>query len=207
MNVKNFDGYLDDPQQLERALASLDLTPKEMADLETLFRTPSGVPVKRDKNNVARGGTVRASSSIGKKLTEHFNGVGPQDFMMWIGLFISGPDGVERWVLREELRTAIEQLRWFDQMPSTTVPFIQSLGTNSALPMDPKVASSSPNAEARAARLERLRNAPVKPEKISVTRTEYVRNPDVVSEVLFRADGICEKCGKDAPFDRELDGC
>lgn len=34
----------------------------------------------------------------------------------------------------------------------------------------------------------------------------YQRNPDVIAEVLIRSKGICEKCGKDAPFKRASDG-
>ncbi|WP_148040587.1 HNH endonuclease [Marichromatium sp. AB32] len=47
---------------------------------------------------------------------------------------------------------------------------------------------------------DRLRNSQPKPERISVTVTTFKRNPDVVAEVLLRANGKCENCGKDAPF-------
>ncbi len=33
----------------------------------------------------------------------------------------------------------------------------------------------------------------------------YNRNPDVVTNVLVRADGICESCGSQAPFIRRKD--
>lgn len=60
----------------------------------------------------------------------------------------------------------------------------------------------------RAERQARLANAPRKPQKIEVTSSAYVRNPDVVAEVLERANGICEEesCGKPAPFLRAKDG-
>lgn len=48
----------------------------------------------------------------------------------------------------------------------------------------------------------RLKRAPKKPAKITVTATIYQRNPDVVAEVLSRADGICESCETPAPFKR-----
>lgn len=55
-------------------------------------------------------------------------------------------------------------------------------------------------------RLLRLKDAPSKP----LTRTHEVRiferNPDVVAEVLFRANGICELCGRTAPFRRAAGG-
>ena len=44
------------------------------------------------------------------------------------------------------------------------------------------------------------------PKKILVTTTAYQRNPDVIVEVLERANGICENCGNPAPFARQRDG-
>ena len=44
------------------------------------------------------------------------------------------------------------------------------------------------------------------PETYLTTVKSYNRNPDVIAEVLFRANGICEKCGKEAPFKRASDG-
>jgi 5-methylcytosine-specific restriction protein A len=49
-------------------------------------------------------------------------------------------------------------------------------------------------------RLARLTNAPKKPQTIRTFSTAFVRNPDVVAEVLFRAEGQCEGCKKPAPF-------
>lgn len=45
-----------------------------------------------------------------------------------------------------------------------------------------------------------------KPKEHEVTRTEYMRSPYVVVEVLDRAKGICEKCNSKAPFIRASDG-
>lgn len=52
-------------------------------------------------------------------------------------------------------------------------------------------------------RRNRLKAARKKPKKISVTLTNYERNPDVVIEVLKRANGICEGCKREAPFIRK----
>lgn len=52
----------------------------------------------------------------------------------------------------------------------------------------------------RQERLARLANAPKKPKSIRTVSTAFVRNPDVVAEVLFRAEGQCEGCKKSAPF-------
>jgi len=55
------------------------------------------------------------------------------------------------------------------------------------------------------ARLKRLRVAPRLPAKTTITVVNYKRNPDVVAEVLSRANGKCEGCGADAPFIRKSD--
>ena len=54
-------------------------------------------------------------------------------------------------------------------------------------------------------RRERLANAPQRPQKIMVTKTVYDVNPDVIAEVLIRANGFCENCGRMAPFRRQKD--
>lgn len=60
--------------------------------------------------------------------------------------------------------------------------------------------------EDREKRLKRLSHAPVLPEKVQTVSQSFRRNPDVVVEVLSRAKGICESCGKPAPFLRARDG-
>jgi 5-methylcytosine-specific restriction endonuclease McrA len=55
-------------------------------------------------------------------------------------------------------------------------------------------------------RLARLAMAPKKPRRLAVTSSVFARNPDVVAQVLFRAAGECERCGKRAPFIRRADG-
>lgn len=61
-------------------------------------------------------------------------------------------------------------------------------------------------ASTAAERAARLRVAPKIPPQIEVMTTVFVRNPDVVAEVLLRAAGRCEKCGNPAPFTRKRDG-
>lgn len=57
-----------------------------------------------------------------------------------------------------------------------------------------------------AARRERLKSAEKKPKVIFVISKAFVRNYDVVAEVLDRANGKCERCKKSAPFNRAKDG-
>jgi 5-methylcytosine-specific restriction protein A len=55
-------------------------------------------------------------------------------------------------------------------------------------------------------RRNRLKRAPSKPIRITVASEIFVRNPDVVAEVLSLADGKCQGCGKQAPFTRKANG-
>lgn len=56
-----------------------------------------------------------------------------------------------------------------------------------------------------AARHERLAAASKLPESIQVISRAYRRNPDVIAEVLIRANGVCELCQAPAPFIRAAD--
>lgn len=44
------------------------------------------------------------------------------------------------------------------------------------------------------------------PERISIISTGFRRNPDVVVEVLNRAEGLCEECFKPGPFKKRSNG-
>lgn len=55
-------------------------------------------------------------------------------------------------------------------------------------------------------RQARLRRAARTPVKVKVVTETYIRNADVVAEVLYRASGVCERCHEPAPFKREKDG-
>jgi len=43
------------------------------------------------------------------------------------------------------------------------------------------------------------------PNKVQNITTCFERNPDVITEVLFRANGFCERCKTKAPFIRKKD--
>lgn len=60
-------------------------------------------------------------------------------------------------------------------------------------------------ADSSAARQARIEGAPKIPAKVKVVTEIYIRNPDVVAEVLARSKGICELCTKAAPFVRRSD--
>ncbi len=52
-------------------------------------------------------------------------------------------------------------------------------------------------------RKKRLKGAEKKPRVVNATSRCYIRNADVIAEVLIRANGICENCKKKAPFIRK----
>lgn len=54
-------------------------------------------------------------------------------------------------------------------------------------------------------RKARLAKANKKPLTIKISSIIFKRNPDVVSEVLYRADGYCENCKQVAPFIKKSD--
>lgn len=59
--------------------------------------------------------------------------------------------------------------------------------------------------DSSAARIKRLAKASKTPIVAIATTTVFLRNSDVVVEVLERAAGICERCKKPAPFVRKTD--
>jgi 5-methylcytosine-specific restriction protein A len=55
------------------------------------------------------------------------------------------------------------------------------------------------------ARKKRLKLADKQPKKAAMLSVVFIRNPDVVAEVLHRANGNCERCKISAPFLRKRD--
>jgi 5-methylcytosine-specific restriction protein A len=54
-------------------------------------------------------------------------------------------------------------------------------------------------------RLNRINSVSPFPERVEIISLGFKRNPDVAAEVFIRANGICEKCKKPAPFIRAKD--
>jgi hypothetical protein len=107
--------HLNNKESLVKAFRSIQLEPKIMAALEKLYATKLGVPVTRKANNIVTGETVWHCSKIGKLLTAHYGGQaeGPIHAMMWIGQIEKLNDNSEQWVMRKQVRSAVEALGWF----------------------------------------------------------------------------------------------
>jgi 5-methylcytosine-specific restriction enzyme A len=84
--------------------------------------------------------------------------------------------------------------------PDLPVQELTSLKHEESLELSKSRADTSQN------RIKRIAAAAVKPERLRVYSYTYRRNEDIVAEALFRANGVCEKCAKPAPFLRASDG-
>ena len=97
-------------------------------------------------------------------------------------------------------KVALKELleRYFSQVSSP-----RSLAdVTSAFEIELAIARNRTSAERQA----RLAKAPKKPVKATVQTSAFIRNPDVVAEVLARANGACEACRSSAPFNRASNG-
>lgn len=82
---------------------------------------------------------------------------------------------------------------------------LSSFSSSSDIQNEFELAVEESRKSSTAERQEGLKNAPKKPEKVITTSVSFRRNPDVVAEVLARANGICEECKNPAPFNRKKD--
>jgi hypothetical protein len=89
---------------------------------------------------------------------------------------------------------------FYKQLVGPTVETLEELNADFETRLTASIASTS------AQRKQRLAMADPVPQSIEVRTSAFVRNADVVAEVLDRADGVCEGCRKPAPFVRAATG-
>jgi hypothetical protein len=133
---------------------------------------------------------------------------------------VLGEDDVNRIIKREDKElgvwskasvttsTARRQIHSPDKFNSSTIHVERPAETpHSAADIKRAFALKVENAinSPRSERLDRLRHAPKVPIAVSVLSNAFLRNPDVVAEVLLRANGVCERCHCNAPFVRAKD--
>jgi 5-methylcytosine-specific restriction protein A len=94
----------------------------------------------------------------------------------------------------KKMRTVLEMYKALVSTPRTLQEVNESLESKVLL----SISSIS-------SRRTRLSKASPNPNRIPVITFVYLRNPDVVAEVLTRAQGICEVCNQKAPFLRKKD--
>jgi hypothetical protein len=203
--MRDFWSYLNKLELLTIAFESIQMKLKEKADLKELYANRHGISVSRDKGNRVREETVYSCTQIGKYLTSHFEGVRPNDLMMWVGYIDVQSDHSEQWIMRPEIRLAIEKLGWFPMPAAPKMPGTPVLKTMDEVLWELEVGTTASISGDRTARLKRLLDAPAKPQQLNVVATIFRRNPDVVAEALYRAAGNCECCAEPAPFLRASD--
>ncbi|WP_246069444.1 HNH endonuclease [Marinobacter piscensis] len=113
----------------------------------------------------------------------------------------SATEGVAVYGWEHRQRTAVQRASgsFFGEI-SIAVPDLGELNRRLAGKIQDSISDTA------AARHRRLESAPVKPSPTLVTTTAFIRNADVIAEVLSRAKGNCELCHQTAPFNRRSDG-
>lgn len=95
--------------------------------------------------------------------------------------------------------------KWFESSkPASVAPGVAASESSLRADLEQQVerSRSSPAEDRR----RRLGQAPKIPPQITVVARGFVRNADVIAEVLERAGGVCEGCERPAPFARTKDG-
>ncbi|WP_237113909.1 HNH endonuclease [Pseudomonas aeruginosa] len=117
------------------------------------------------------------------------------------------------------LQALMAQILYLEALPASRGPkatlralhaeFLGRLAAQSELQVLPANLEEKVEAamlDSATARAARLAAAPAMPKVVYRIVREFERNPDVVAEVLLRANGICEACRQPAPFLRRRDG-
>lgn len=103
------------------------------------------------------------------------------------------------------LTTEPDQSKWFE-LRAADAPDAASAITQARLDENLEKALIKARGSSHEERQNRLANAPRQPRRVFVQSTGFLRNADVIAEVLERAAGTCEDCGQPAPFARRSDG-
>lgn len=114
----------------------------------------------------------------------------------YAGLPVSGWEG--------RSRTAVQRSDGSFFLEIAVVPRVDP-ADSSTLQQDLNTRVHAALADTPEQRRHRLALAPKLPRAVTVTSTAFVRNADVIAEVLLRAEGRCESCLAPAPFLRKKD--
>lgn len=125
---------------------------------------------------------------------EHFNNTK--------GMFI----GVMRVQFTSSSREQVSQVLWKGKGERSFISCstTATLAADDSMDLGRLVEESSKLTSAE--RQKRLAKARRKPLRTRIVSTGFIRNPDVVAEVLYRAKGVCEICLRAAPFKRADNG-
>jgi predicted HNH restriction endonuclease len=146
-------------------------------------------------------GVSRRNVCMAQKITR-FLGIDPPKYEdgspQWWAFLVHAEKSGRYWriQLKPEVVSALSKVDWIQ---GRSLP-------ESVLHAELRKQVVSAYADSSQGRGERLAKAPKKPSAVQVTRTEFRRNADVIVEVMLRATGVCEACGRSAPFIRASDG-
>lgn len=110
---------------------------------------------------------------------------------------------VRGWEKRERIPVQRYGDRFFNTIEVLAPQHVDSLEVVEREFRDKVTKSLFGNPDARRKRLEMAKRIP---NLVRITTTVFARNADVVAEVLFCAQGICQSCQLPAPFNRRSDG-
>ena len=158
----------------------------------------------RIKGIEATGSSIEMASEAYRHFDED-RGKAPRRchrFLMELSPSVSVGQMVHGWEGRT--RVPVQRLgdAFFDQVEVGTLGqalTLEQVSISFASQVDAALRSSAEE------RHSRLASASPKPARVSLTSLAFVRNPDVVAEVLLLAKGICQGCKKPAPFIRKSD--
>jgi hypothetical protein len=192
-----------------RALADEGIPDNHIALLQAHFNSPAHTTTwarLAQAVGYAKGGAVHLQyGRLGRRLAQQL-GKRPD---YWNLILVDwaqhkDPSGHTAYVLR---RPVIEAL--------TCLGIVTERGKSVGAPHPPSIEEAEADLSKRVTaslrlapdqRRLRLSLAEKHPTRIEVVTSVFVRNADVVAEVLHRANGWCESCGSLAPFMRASDG-
>ncbi|MYM42195.1 hypothetical protein GTP27_23140 [Pseudoduganella sp. CY13W] len=128
----------------------------------------------------------------------------------WMGDFEKRPAPQRRWI---PCPSSDREKKWEyrvytrpEQLPTLLNELLSDLQTIEDINHELAERVAKAMSDTSHARQARLLDRSRRPLKIMVTATVFDRNPDVVAEVLYRSQGICEHCYQPAPFNRRSNG-
>ncbi len=185
--------------KLVSALKSIDISEKQLADLQRLYESSRGFPYTIDNKNAPQAETLESCRRVGSSIKRALGITSSQSYgMNQVGY---RDRALTTWRMRPSFRSALDSLGWFSDAESGHPA--ESMGAIEDRFQEEVRVSSADSVSARAARLA---VADARPKRITVTQVVFDRNADVVAQVLFEAKGCCQSCGKKAPFKRTSDG-
>jgi 5-methylcytosine-specific restriction enzyme A len=181
------DGAWGHTEAVQTVIAATGLNPASAADYVSNIRfliQPTGRVYAR---TMKISETERILGWIARDYGPDAARLAAQEVLRHVDYYAQLPTGGNQPTLRAMAQTFLAGLA-----PTT----LTAMTAQEAVAVD--AALRSPRAERQA----RLAAADPKPRQTTVSVKVYLRNPDVVAEVLDRAQGKCEACARPAPFVR-----